>query len=107
MLFQYALNNFFQNWPGTTNCLIHPDCSIPSDASVYKDDVLTLLAVTIIIPSAVFTELLVSVVAVKDVYHNQRSQRCGGQCPSHKRCLLKSIHVLALWNILIASQLVT
>ena len=100
-------NNFFQNWPGITNCLIHPNCFISSDASVYKDEVLTLLAVAIIIPSAVFAELLVSVVAVKDVFHNQRSQRCGGQCPSHKKCLLKIIHVLALWNCLIASQLVT
>ena len=73
-------NNFFGNWPRITNCLIHPNCPIPSDASVYKDEVLTLVAIAIIIPSAVFAELLVSVLAVKDVFHNQRSQRCGGQC---------------------------
>ena len=100
-------NNFFQKWPGITNCLIHPNCSIPSDASVYKDEVLTLIVVAIIIPSAVFTELLVSVLAVKDVFHDQRSRRRGGQCPSHKQCLLQSIHVLASWNILIATQLVS
>ena len=36
----------------------------------------------------------------------QRSPRQGGQCFSCKQCLY-SIHVLTLWNILIAVQLVT
>ena len=94
----------FQNKPAITSCLIHPNCSIPSDASVYKDEVLTLLAVYAIIPSAVFIELLVSVLAV---FCYQRSLRHVGQCPSCKQCLLQGFHVLALWNILIAIQLIT
>ena len=102
-----SIRHTFRSKPAITSCLIHPNCSIPSDASVYKDEVLTLLAVAIIIPSAVFAELLISVLAVKDVFHNQRSPRCGGQCPSPKQCLLQLIHVLALWNILIAIQLIT
>ena len=96
--------HIFRSKPVITSCLIHPNCSIPSDASVYKDEVLTLLAVYIIIPSSVFIELLVSVLAV---FHYQRSLRRVGQCPSCKQCILQSIHVLALWNILIAIQLIT
>ena len=30
-----------------------------------------------------------------------------GWCTSHKQCLLQSIHMLALWDILIAIQLLT
>ena len=69
----------------------------------YKDEVLTLLPVIITISSGVFIELLV---AVKYDFHGQRNTRQGGQCFSCKQCLY-SIHVLALWNILIAVQLVT
>ena len=93
--------------PAITSCVIHPDCSIPSDTSVYKDEVLTMLAVYTIIPSTVFIELLVSILAVKYGFHGQRSPRQVGQCPSSKQWLLQSIHVLALWNILIAIQLIT
>ena len=86
---------------------MHPNCFIPSDTSVYKDEVLTVLAVYIIIPSTVFIELLVSILAVKYDFRDQRSPRQVGQCPSCKQWLLQSIHVLALWNILIAIQLIT
>ena len=98
---------FFGYRPAITSCIIHPDCSIPSDTSVYKDEVLTMLAVYIIIPSTVFIELLVSILAVKYDFHGQRSPRQVGQCPSSKQWLLQSIHVLVLWNILIAIQLIT
>ena len=95
--------------PAITNCIVrmHPNCFIPSDTSVYKDEVLTVLAVYIIIPSTVFIELLVSILAVKYDFRDQRSPRQVGQCPSCKQWLLQSIHVLALWNILIAIQLIT
>ena len=99
-----SIRHTFRSKSAITSCLIHPNSSIPSDASVYKDEVLTLLVVTIITPSAVFAELLVSVLAV---FRYQRSLRHVGQCPSCNQCLLQSIHVLALWNILIAIQLIT
>ena len=96
----------FRNKPAITSCIIQHKCSIPSDANVYKDEFLTVLFVYIIIPSAVFAELLVSVLAVKFNFHDVRSLR-DGHLPSWKQFLLCSIHVLALWNILIAIQLLT
>ena len=76
-----SIRTTLRNKPAITNCLFLPNCSIPSDASVYKDEVLTLLAVYIIIPSSVFIELLCSALAV---FRYQRSLRCGGHCPSPK-----------------------
>ena len=49
-----SIRHTFRSKPAITNCLIHPNCSVPSGANVYRDEVLTLLAVYIIIPSAVF-----------------------------------------------------
>ena len=103
----YSTQRKFLDKPAITSCVIHPKCSIPSDTSVYKDEVLTMLAVYIIIPSTVFIELLVSILAVKYDFRDQRSPRQVGQCPSCKQWFLQSIHVLALWNILIAIQLIT
>ena len=102
-----SIRHTFRSKPAITFCLIHPNCSVPSYAKVYKDEVLTLLAVYIIIPSAVFIELLTCILAVKYAFHNQRNLRRGGWCPSHKQCFLQSIHVLALWSILVAIQLLT
>ena len=102
-----SIQHTFRSKPAITFCLIHPNCSVPSYAKVYKDEVLTLLAVYIIIPSAVFIELLTCILAVKYAFHNQRNLRRGGWCPSHKQCFLQSIHVLALWSILVAIQLIT
>ena len=49
--------------------------------------------------------VVVSVLAVmKYEFHDLRH---GGWCPSSKQCLLQSIHVIGLWNILIAIQLLT
>ena len=71
-------NLLCRNRPAITACLIyHDSCSFPSDPNVYKDEVLTVLAVYIIIPIAVFAELLVSVLAVKNSLHDQRSLRDG------------------------------
>ena len=99
-----SIQHNFRNKPAITNCLVHPNCSIPSDESVYKDEVLTVLAVYIIIPSAVFTELFVSVLAA---FRHQKSLRHIGQCPSCNQHLLQGFHVFALWNILVAIQLIT
>ena len=63
-------NLLCRNRPAITSCLIyHGSCSVPSDPNV---EVLTVLAVYIIIPSAVFAELLVSVLVVKNNFYDQR-----------------------------------
>ena len=59
-----------------------------------------------IVPSAVFIELLVSIYAVK-CFIGQRSQRYDQQRNFWKHYLLQMVHVLALWNILIALQIIT
>ena len=86
-----------------TSCLIYQSCPVPTDQNLYKDEFLTVLFVYVIIPSAVFAELLVSVVAVKNNLRNLRD----GQRHSWKQFLSQGFHVLALWNILIAIQLLT
>ena len=93
----------YRNRPTITSCLIYHNCSVYTDHNLYKDEFLTVLFVYVIVPSAVFAELLVSVLAVK---HNLRSLR-DGQCHSWKQFLSQGFHVLALWNILIAIQLIT
>ena len=102
----YALASyFFKNLPAITSCIIHPNCSIPSDTNIYKDEVVTLIVVVTIIPTAVFMELLLSIYAVKYSF-SQRSPRSNHQC-SWKYYLLQTVHVLALWNILITLQIFT
>ena len=101
-----SIRTTLRNKPAITNCLVHPNFSVPSDASVYKDEVLTLLAVYVVIPSAVFIEFLACILAVKYAFHDQRNLRPGGWFPC-KQCFLQSIHVLALWSILVAIQLLT
>ena len=99
------IHHFFQNLPAITSCIIYPNCSIPSDANIYKDEVVTLIAVVTVIPIAVFIELLLSIYAVKYIL-SQRSPRSDHQY-SWKYYLLQTVHVLALWNILIALQIFT
>ena len=96
-----------RNKPAITSCIIHLNhpCSIPSDTNVYKDEVITLVAMIAIVPSAVFIELLVSIYAVK-YFISQRSLRYGQKCNFWKHYLLQTVHVLALWNILIALQII-
>ena len=67
-------NILYRNRPTITSCLIYHNCPVFTDQNLYKDEVLTVLFVYVIIPSAVFAELLVSVVAVKN---NLRSRRNG------------------------------
>ena len=100
-------HHIFRNKQAITSCFTHLNyiCSIPFDTNVYKDEVITLVAVIAIVPSAVFIELLVSIYAVKYIF-SQRSPRSDHQC-SWKHYLLQTVHVLALWNILIALQILT
>jgi len=102
LMHQYTHNN-----PSITSCIIqlsNHKCSIPSDTSVYSDEVLTLAAKFTIIPVAVITELLISVCVVKN-NDNMMQQKVGGRCSSLKQYLLLSAHILALWNILTILQL--
>ena len=101
-------HHIFGNKPAITSCIIHLNhpCSIPSDTNVYKDEVITLVAVIAIVPSAVFIELLVSIYAVK-YFFGQRSLRYGQQRNFWKHYLLQTVHVLALWNILKTVQIIT
>ena len=61
-------NYFVRNDPAITACVIffskHP-CTIPSGTSAYRDEVITLLAKLIIIPLAIFVELLMSIYIVR------------------------------------------
>jgi len=102
-----SLKHQYHNHPSITSCIIQLSkypCSIPSDTSVYKDEVLTLVAKFTIIPAAVIMELIVSVYTVKNNYDTR--QKCAGcRCSSLKHYLLLSVHILALWNILTALQL--
>ena len=65
----------YRNRPTITSCLIYQNCSVYTDHNLYKDEVLTVIFVYVIVPSAVFAELLVSVLAVKYDFHDQRSMR--------------------------------
>ena len=101
---QYTLNH-----PSITSCIIqlpnHP-CTIPSDTSVYYDEVLTLVAKCTIIPVAVLVELLISMYTVKKHY-DTKQRYVGCRCSSVKHYLQLSFHILALWNFLTAVQLFT
>ena len=83
-------------------CLSNPCCEIPSETSVYQDEVVTLVAKVTIISMAVFTELVISIFAVKYRFSDQRSLNCSRR--SWKQFGMQTFHVLALWNILIAVQ---
>ena len=97
-----------RNKPAITSCIIHLNdpCSIPSDTNVSKDEVITLVAMIATVPSAVFIELLVSIYAVK-YFFGQRSLIYGQQRNFWRHYLLQTVHVLALWNILITVQIIT
>jgi len=80
-------------------CLSDPCCEIPSDTSVYHDEVLTLVAKVTITSMSVLTELVISIYVVKYCFTDQKSLKCG--CHSWRQCFMLIVHVLALWNILI------
>ena len=100
-------HQFLHNIPTITLCILNHKCDIPSDTSVYQDEVLTLVAKVTLVPLAAFIELLASIYAVRTHYITRRRLRWGHHCHSWKHCLLQTFHVLALWNILIALQLFT
>ena len=102
-------HQYTHNHPSITTCIIclpnHP-CEIPSDTSVYYDEVLTLVAKCTVIPVAVLVELLISMYTVKKHY-DTKQRYVGCRCSSVKHYLLLSFRILALWNILTAVQLLT
>ena len=65
---------FFHGKTAITSCLIHHSCLIPSDTYIYNDEVITLVAMLIVIASAVFIELLLSIYAVKSQFNGQRNR---------------------------------
>ena len=100
-------HQYTSNQPSITSCVIqlpNHKCSIPSDASVYNDEVLTLVAKFTIVPVAVIMEFLISVYVVKN-NDNIRQEKVGFRCSSLKHYLLLSAHTVALWNILTTLQL--
>ena len=98
-------HQFTHGHPTITPCVIHLanyNCSIPSDTNIYRDEVLTLVGKLTIIPIAVFIELFVSISVVRSYYVTFYSP-----APNFawKQCPLLTVHVIALWNIQIAIQL--
>ena len=75
-----------------------------SDVSVYEDEILTVVGKLAIMPIAVFIELVFSILVVNYHFTGQRRLRCSTKSYSWKQLLLRIVHVLALWNILIAVQ---
>ena len=65
---------FFHSKTAITSYLIHHSCLIPSDTYIYNDEVITLVAMLIVIASAVFIELLLSIYAVKSQFNGQRNR---------------------------------
>ena len=102
-----SIINHSHNHPAITACITElpkHKCLFPSDTRLYKDEVLTLIAKTTIIPIAVFIELIVSIHTVR---HHIIGRRYGSRSRFWKCCLLQTIHAFALWNILITIQLST
>ena len=102
-------NHFDKNLPTITACVIHlsnQHCTIPTSTTVYKDEVLTLVAKVTIVPVAVFIELLISVYMVRHQFIVLKL-RYDHRYHCWKHYLLQSIHVFALWNVLITIQLGT
>ena len=61
-------HHILRSKPAITACIIYPKCSIPSDTDIYKDEMVTLVAVITIIPCAVLIELFISICIVKSIY---------------------------------------
>ena len=96
-------HQFARGHPTITPCIIHLanyNCSIPSNTNIYRAEVLTLVAKAIIIPSAVFIELLVS--SYFAIAHQVRQRR-----PRYIFMSIQCFHILALWNVLITVQLLS
>ena len=95
-------HHIFQSKPAITSCIIHQKCSIPSDTDIYKDEIVTVVAVFTIVPCAVLIELFISICTVKSI--DQRNLRYNR---SRKQLFLQIIDVFTLWNIFIMLQIFT
>jgi len=99
-----SLKHQYHNRPSISSCIMqlsNHKCSIPSDTSVYSDEVLTLAAIFGIIAVVVIT-IAVCVAKNND---NMMQEKVGSRCSSLKQYLLLSANVLGLWNILTTLQL--
>ena len=102
-------NHFGKNLPTITACIIHLSmypCTIPASTTVYGDEVNTLFTKVIIIPIAIFVDLFISNYTVRCHFITARL-RYDHRYHYWKHYMLQSLHVLALWNILITIQLTT
>ena len=91
-----SLSQHYHNEPAITSCIVELSkckCSIPSDTSLNKDEVLTLAAKVTIIPIAVFAELVISILTVR---HHISGKRYSSRYHLRKHCLLQAVHVIAL-----------
>ena len=95
-------HHIFRSKPAITSCIIYQKCLIPSDTDIYKDEVITLVAVVTIIPCAVFIELVISICTVKSI--DQKNLRYNR---SWKQLFFKIIDVFTLWSIMISLQIFT
>ena len=98
---------YYFNHPSITSCMLQLsvyECLIPSDTSVYNDEVLTLVAKFTIVPVAVFIELLISVYTITNDC-DVRQKYVISRRSSLKHYLLLSVQTIALWSILMALQL--
>ena len=109
--FTYTGNSFWnhlgKNLPTITSCIIHLSmypCTIPASTTVYGDEVSTLFTKVIIIPIAIFVDLFISIYAVRCHFITARL-RYDHKYSCLKHCMLQSVHVLALWNIMVTIQL--
>ena len=97
-------HHIFRNKPAITSCIIanNHECTIPSDKDVYSDELVSMVAVIIIIPFAVFIELLISIYTVKC---NSIDQSTLKYSQFWKQLLLQMSDVFILWNVFIMFQL--
>ena len=95
-------HHIIRSKPAITACIIYPKCSIPSDTDIYKDEMVTLVAVITIIPCAVLIELFISICIVKSIYQRTSRYSC-----SWKQLVLQIVDVFTLWNIFIMLQIST
>ena len=111
--------HIINNEPDITTCVIHLSrfpCTIPSNTTVYADEILTLLAKVIIIPVATIIELFIAIFVVRHFITTRlqyghvyvvRRIRYDHRYYCWKHYLLQSVHVFGLWNIFISIQLAT
>ena len=102
-------NHFGKNLPTITACITHLSmypCTIPASTTVYGDEVNTLFTKVIIIPIAIFVDLFISIYTVRCHFITARL-RYDHRYHYWKHYMLQSVHVLALWNIMITIQLAT